>query len=47
MGMAPAKSSWWVKIYINGRTVEKALKLDWESQTFLLDESELVADTNE
>ena len=36
-----------VKIYFNGRTVEKALKLDWESQAFLWDESEPVADTNE
>ena len=35
-----------VKIYVNGRTVEKALKLDWESQAFLWDESEPVADTN-
>ena len=35
------------KIYFNGRTVEKALKLDWVSQAFLWDESEPVADTNE
>ena len=34
-----------VKIYFNGRTVEKALKLDWVSQAFLWDESEPVADT--
>ena len=26
-----------VKIYFNGRTGEKALKLDWESQAFLWD----------
>ena len=36
-----------VKIYFNGRTVEKALKLDWVSQAFLWDESEPVANTNE
>ena len=36
-----------VKFYFNGRTDEKALKLDWESQAFLCDESEPVADTNE
>ena len=36
-----------VKIYFNGSTVEKALKLDWVSQAFLWDESEQVADTNE
>ena len=36
-----------VKIYFNGRTVEKALKLDWETQAYLRDESEPVADTNE
>ena len=36
-----------VKIYFNGSTVEKALKLDWVSQAFLWDESEPVADTNE
>ena len=36
-----------VKNYFNGRTVEKALKLDWVSQAFLWDESELVAHTNE
>ena len=36
-----------VKVYFNGCTVEKALKLDWESQAFLWEESEPVADTNE
>ena len=36
-----------LKIYFNGRTVEKALKLDWVSQAFLWDKSEPVADTNE
>ena len=36
-----------VKIYFNGRMLEKALKLDRESQAFLWDESEPVADRNE
>ena len=36
-----------VKIYFNGRTVEKALKLDWVSQAFLWDERAPVAYTNE
>ena len=36
-----------VKIFFNGRMLEKALKLDRESQAFLWDESEPVADTNE
>ena len=35
------------KLVIIGRTVEKALQLDWESQTFLWDESEQGADTSE
>ena len=34
-----------VKIFFNCRTVEKALKLDWESQAFLWDENEPVAYT--
>ena len=36
-----------VKIYFNGCTFEKALKLDWVSQAFPWDKSEPVADTNE
>ena len=36
-----------VKIYFNGCTVEKALKLDWELQAFLWDLSEQVAASNE
>ena len=36
-----------VKVYFNGRTVDKDLKLDWESQVFLWDESEPGADRNE
>ena len=29
-----------LKVYFNGHTIEKTLKLDWESQAFLWDESE-------
>ena len=44
MGKERAKKL--VKVYFNGRATEKALNLDWESQTFLWDESEPGADTN-
>ena len=45
MGKERAKKL--VKVYFNGRATEKALKLDWESQAYLWDESEPGADTNE
>ena len=33
-----------VKVYFNGRALEKARKVEWESQAFMWDESEPLAD---
>ena len=34
-----------VNVYFNGRALEKARKVEWESQAFMWDESEPLADS--
>ena len=36
-----------VKVYFKGRALEKARKLEWESQAFMWDESEPLAESDE
>ena len=34
-----------MKVYFNGRALEKAQKVEWESQAFMWDESKPLADS--
>ena len=36
-----------VKVYFNGRASDKARKVEWESQAFMWDESEPLAESDE